>query len=112
MSARFPPETSGPRSNGQRGPELLLAAASLVGGAVTLVVAWTAGPGLVLPVLSGVLLASGLVIALISRGDPADSPQLTFTDVGAALVFAGFAAALISDLSHVIGGPSSTIALR
>ena len=98
-----------------RGPEALLEAAILVGCAVALVAAWAAGSGLVLPVLGGVLLVSGLVIASMHWGDPANSPRLTFKDVGAALVFATFAAALISDPSHFLpltGVSNQAVAVR
>lgn len=115
MGAWLSPLTFKMGSGRWRGPEALLEAATLVGCAVALVTAWAAGPGLVLPVLSGVLLVSGLVIAFMHWGDPASSPRLTFKDVGAALVFAVFAAALISDPSHYLpltGASNQAVAVR
>jgi hypothetical protein len=86
----------------------------MVGAVITVATASTAGPGLVLPVLSGVLLVAGFVLALTNGNDSARSPRLTFKDVGAALVFAGFAAALISDPSHWLprATPNAAIAAQ
>ena len=110
MGSRFWPVTS------EFGltPEALLTAVTMVVVVIMVATAWTAGPGLVLPVLSGVLLFPGFVLALIHRNDFARSPRLTFKDVGAALVFAGFAAALISDPSHLLprATPNAAIVVR
>lgn len=96
-----------------RTPEALLTAVTTVGSATVFLTAWTAGPALVLPVLSGVLLVTGFVVALTHWSDSDHSPRLTFKDVGAALVFAGFAAALISDPHHWLprATPNAAIAV-
>jgi hypothetical protein len=63
---------------------------------VSLAVASAVGPRLILPALSVLLLGIGFFVAFVHRRDPANSERLTYKDVGAALVFIAFAAALIS----------------
>ena len=84
------------------GPEAALTGVTLAAGILAAALAASGAAPLILPALSLVLLAVGLLIAATHWNDPASSKRLTYKDVGAALVFAGFAAALMSDPAHFV----------
>ena len=97
-------ERAGSDSNkrsGSFGPGAALTAATALAAGLIAAIAWSGPAGLILPALSIVLLAIGFAIAAAHWNDPADSRRLTYKDVGAALVFAAFAAALMSDPGHL-----------
>jgi hypothetical protein len=78
-------------------PELLLGGVLLTAAAVALITAWKLSTVLILPVLSVVLLSGGFTLAVAVWRRPVPAGQLCYRDVAAALVFCGFAAALLSD---------------
>lgn len=103
------PRSSGLISTGEGGPAALLAASGVLGSVLGLAVAAVSGVGLFLPVLSGLLLTVGFMAVWASGRDHARREGLTYQDVGGLLVFAGFAAALMSDSSQVLTGASGPV---
>jgi hypothetical protein len=89
----------GQRRDAARGPELALTGAAGLAAATVLLAAWKLPVALILPAVSLVLLAAGFALALIVWKGAVSRHRLSYRDVAAMLVFFGFGAALLSDLS-------------
>jgi hypothetical protein len=81
------------------GPELMLAGAAAMTAGALLLSGWKLPAILILPVVSGVLLLAGFVLAAAFWRRPAASGVLSYRDVAGMLVFFGFMAALLVDTS-------------
>jgi hypothetical protein len=84
---------------GTHGPELALTGASVLTAVTILMAAWKLPPVFILPVVSLVLLVAGFALALAVWKRPVHGRRLSYRDVAGLLVFFGFAAALLSDIS-------------
>ena len=80
-----------------RGPGLAVAAAAAAAIATMAWVAWRMSPVLILPAASLVLLIAGFGLALACWHRTAREGRLGYRDVAGALVFVGFAAAILTN---------------
>jgi hypothetical protein len=96
MATRLTLDSQGTESHG---PELALAGTAAVTVSAASLVAWKLSPVLILPVAGLVLLLAGATLALAFWHRPTLNRSLNYRDVSAMLVFFGFAAALLSDVS-------------
>jgi hypothetical protein len=81
------------------GPQVMLAALTVVGAAAAGLSAWMLPVALVLPILSILVIAAAGLTALIAwmRPQRRSSDRITYWDIAGALTFIGLCAALLSD---------------